>query len=406
MKKLLLIITILFVIPVSGQEKQKNNFLKSVYKDFLKYGTIYGAGDINNSVEAIEPTYFLRTNPDGSIYSIPDVVDNTEVFPFDYRYGFGIRKLARFDYERKPRNYYDGTEEQLVFSAPTSAVQGLEYLFHYEKERWRGEDFTNYNYFVKHTGKYHIFKIQSREVGKINLKFQSAELRARLPIGKKFSVSAGVIARGHERAYGYNPIEIWLNETSVDENGNEFPTNQWYQLGYENGYQDVFYEQTSIDPNTGQEITTQDWYWLDEDGNQVASSDLDFRERIFPMLMNEFNGLAWDQLDPWIEIAPIVGFDFYHYKRDFWLHAYANYILPAHKYIAGEEEFSYLNRNNWGKGGLRQDSELEQWADYSFGASLGTKVGKNLGIFVQGEYSKMWDSKLYQTTFGINYSFK
>jgi hypothetical protein len=406
MKKLLLIITILFVIPVSGQEKQKNNFLKSVYKDFLKYGTIYGAGDINNSVEAAEPTYFLRTNPDGSLYSIPDVVDNTDVFPFDYRYGFGIRKLARFDYERKPRNYYDGTEEQLVFSAPTSAVQGLEYLFHYEKERWRGEDFTNYNYFVKHTGKYHIFKIQSREVGKINLKFQSAELRARLPIGKKFSISAGAIARGHERAYGYNPIEIWLNETSVDENGNEFPTNQWYTLGYENGFQDVFYTQTSTDPNTGQEVTTQDWYWLDDNGDVVASSDLEFRERIMPMLMNEFNGRAWDELDPWIEVAPIIGFDFYHYKRDFWLHAYANYILPAHKYIAGEEEFSYLNRNNWGKGGLRQDAELEQWEDYSFGASFGTKIGKNLGIFIQGEYSKMWDSKLYQTTFGLNYSFR
>ncbi len=406
MKKLLLIITILFVIPISGQEKQKDNFLKSVYKDFLKYGTIYGAGDINNSVEAAEPTYFLRTNPDGSLYSIPDVVDNTDVFPFDYRYGFGIRKLARFDYERKPRNYYDGTEEQLVFSAPTSAVQGLEYLFHYEKERWRGEDFTNYNYFVKHTGKYHIFKIQSREVGKINLKFQSAELRARLPIGKKFSISAGAIARGHERAYGYNPIEIWLNETSVDENGNEFPTNQWYTLGYENGFQDVFYTQTSTDPNTGEEVTTQDWYWLDDNGDVVADTDLEFREKIMPMLMNEFNGRAWDELDPWIEIAPIIGFDFYHYKRDFWLHAYANYILPAHKYIAGEEEFSYLNRNNWGKGGLRQDAELEQWEDYSFGASFGTKIGKNLGIFIQGEYSKMWDSKLYQTTFGLNYSFR
>ena len=37
------------------------------------------------------------------LYSIPDVVDNTEKFPFDYRYGFGIRKLARFDYERKPK---------------------------------------------------------------------------------------------------------------------------------------------------------------------------------------------------------------------------------------------------------------------------------------------------------------
>ena len=395
----------LFVILIAPQlqaQEEKTSLFKSIYTDFLKYGTVYGAGDISNSVEAEEQTYFLRTNPDGSLYSIPDVVNNTEVFPFDYRYGFGIRKLARFDYERKPKNFYDGTEEQLVFSAPTSAVQGLEYLFHFEKERWRGQDFTNYNFFVKHTGKYHIFKVQSRSVEKINLKFNSAELRARLPIGKKLSISAGAIARGHERAYGYNPIEIWLNET--DANGN--PVNQWYTLGYENGYQDVFYTQTSTDQNTGDEITTQDWYWLDEDGTQVASSDLDFRERIMPSLMNEFNGLAWDELDSWVEVAPIVGLDFYHYKRDFWFHGYANYILPYHRYIKGEEEESYLNRNNWGKGGLMEGTELEQWSDYSFGASLGTKIGKNLGIFIQGEYSKMWDSKLYQTTFGLNYSFK
>ena len=396
MKNLLVLFVILFSTQLQAQE-EKLGLFKSIYKDFLKYGTIYGAGDINNSIEAAEPTYFLRTNPDGSLYSIPDVVDNTDVFPFDYRYGFGIRKLARFDYERKPRNYYDGTEEQLVFGAPTSAVQGLEYLFHYEKERWRGEDFTNYNYFVKHTGKYHIFKIQSREVGKINLKYQSAELRARLPIGKKLSISAGVIARGHERAYGYNPIEIWLNET--DEFGN--PVNQWYTLGYENGYTDVFYTSTDANGNV-----TQDWCWIDENGVQVAHSDLSFRENVMPMLMNEFNGRAWDLLDPWIEIAPIVGMDFYHYDRNFWLHAYANYILPAHKYIAGEEEFSYLNRNNWGKGGLVQNSELEQWHDYSAGISLGTKIGRNLGIFIEGEYSKMWDSKLYQTTFGLNYTFK
>ena len=397
MKKILTLVFIfLYIVPSFGQE-DKPNLFKSVYKDFLKYGTIYGAGGISNSVEASEPTYFLRTNPDGSLYSIPDVVDNTEVFPFDYRYGFGIRKLARFDYERKPRNYYDGREEQLVFSAPTSAVQGLEYQFHFEKERWRGRDFTNYNFFLKHTGKYHIAKVQAREVGKINLNYNSAELRARLPIGKKFSFSAGAIARGHERAYGYNPIEIWLNET--DEFGN--PVNQWYTLGYENGYTDVFYTSTDANGNV-----TQDWCWIDENGVQVAHSDLSFRENVMPMLMNEFNGRAWDLLDPWIEVAPIVGMDFYHYDRNFWLHAYANYILPAHKYIAGEEEFSYLNRNNWGKGGLIQNSELEQWHDYSAGISLGTKIGRNLGIFIEGEYSKMWDSKLYQTTFGLNYTFK
>lgn len=422
MRILVLIVAFIIFSPIlQGQEilktpiKEKSSFLKDLYTDFLKYGTVYGAGDISNSIEAAEPTFFLRTNQDGSLYSIPDVVDNTEVFPFDYRYGFGIRKLARFDYERKPKNFYDGTENQLAFSAPTSAFKGLEYQFHFEKERWRGEDFTNFNYFLKHTGKYHIAKIQAREVGKINLNYNSAELRARLPIGKKFSISAGAIVRGHERAYGYNPVEIWLNETAIqyDGNGNviigpdgnpaEYPVNQWYSLGREYGYQDIFYTQTSTDPY-GNEVVLQDWYWINEEGETIASSDLDFRERIMPGLMNRFNGEAWDLLDPWMEIAPIVGVDFYHYKRDFWLHAYANYILPYHKYIAGEEEFSYLNRNNWGKGGLILDNDLEQWDDYSAGISLGTKLGKNLGVFVEGEYTKMWDSKLYQTTFGLNYT--
>ena len=381
---------------------QNNSFFSNLYQDFLKYGTVYAAGDISNSIEAAEPTYFLRTNPDGSLYSIPDVVDNTPVYPFDYRYGFGIRKLARFNYERKPKNFYDGTENQLTFSAPTSALPGLEYQFHFEKERWRGEDFTNYNFFIKHTGKHHIVKVQTREVGKINLNYSSAEVRGRLPIGEKFSISAGAILRGHERAYGYNPVEIWLNET--DAFGN--PVNQWYQLGREYGYTDVFYTQTSTDYNTGGETVTQDWCWVDADGNQVAHSDLDFRESVMPGLMNRFNGEAWDLLDPWMEIAPIVGVDFYHYENRFWVHAYANYILPLHTYVAGEKEFSYLNRNNWGRGGLIEDAELEQWSDYSFGTSLGFKINKNLGVFVEGEFSKMWDSKLYQTTFGLNYTFR
>ena len=394
-KKAILIVVVLFTTTnIQAQ------IVKELYKDFLKYGTIYGAGDINNSVEAIEPTYVLERTD--NVYEIPIIKDNTEIFPFDYRYGFGIRKLARFDYERKPKNFYDGTESQLAFTAPTSAFKGLEYQFHFEKERWRGRDFTNYRFFLKHTGKNHIVKIETREVDKINLNYNSAEARFRLPIGKKFSLSAGAILRGHDRAYGYNPIEIYLNETTKDEFGNEFPTNPWYILAANYGYVEV--PTTYTNNTTGEEYS--DFVWEDEDGNIVAYSDQDFRERVFPSIMNEFNGRAWDLLDPWMEVAPIIGFDFYHYKSDFWFHAYGNYILPFHQYVAGEEEFSYLNRNNWGKGGLRQDSDLEQWTDYSFGVSLGYKVGKNFGIFAEGEYSKMWDSRLYQTTFGINYTFR
>ena len=407
MRILVLIVALLISSPILSQDKEKKNFFKEIYNDFLKYGTVYGAGDMSNSIEAAERSYFVRTGDGQSLYDIPVVVDNTPVYPFDYRIGLGIRKLARFSYERKPKNFYDGTENQLAFAAPTSAFKGLEYQIHFEKERWRGEEFQNHNLFLKHTGKYHIAKIQSREVDKIGLEYFSAEVRGRLPIGEKFSISAGVIARGHERAYGYNPVEIWLNET-VDytnpENGEvfEYPANVWYTLGFLYGYTDHY--TTSTDVATG--VETQDWIWKDADGNIAAYSDIDFRENVFTDLMNRYNGEQWELLDPWVEIAPIVGFDYYHYKNKFWLHAYANYILPFHKYVAGEEEFSYLNRNNWGEGGLILDNELEQWNDYSAGVNFGWKVGKHLGIFVEGEYSKMWDSELFQSTVGINYTFK
>ena len=411
-----LLVCILVMNGASAQDSLP--FFKSLYEDFIKYGTIYGAGDIKNSIEADESTFFVRTNPDGGLYDIPTVVDNTPDYPFDYRIGFGLRKLARFNYERKPKNFYDGTENQLAFSAPSSAFTGLEYQLHWEKERWRGEDFKNHRFFIKHTGKNHIFKVESREVGKINLAYQSAEVRARLPIGEKFSISVGAIYRTHSRPYGYNPVEIWLNETEIamDSNGNpildpdgnpyEYAANPWYSLGFEYGYDDIYFTETSIDPETGEEITVNDWYWVDSEGNRVADTDLEFRETVFRDLMNRYNREAWSELDPFGEIAPIVGMDFYHYKNKFWLHAYANYILPYHKYIKGEEDLSYLNRNNWGKGGLRLDSDLEQWEDYSAGLNLGWKVDKNLGVFIEGEYSKMWDSELFMTTFGLNYTLR
>ena len=397
MKKTILFILVLLISVSTPAQEVKKTIIKSFYDDLLKYGTIYGSGEISNSIEARSPFYFVRTGDGDGLYDVPQVEDNTPDYPFDYRIGFGIRKLARFNYERKPRNYYDGTENQLAFTAPTSAIDGLEYQFHFEKERWRGEYFKNHRFFLKHTGKHHIVKVESREVGKINLNYQSAEIRGRLPIGEKFSVSAGVIYRTHDRPYGYNPIEIWLNETGPG----GFPVNPWYSLGYLYGFQDIYYTQTNQDG-----VQTSNWYWVNEDGNQVAYSDLHFRETVFTDLMNRFNNEAWDLLDAFAEIAPIIGMDFYHYKSKFWLHAYANYILPYHKYVQGNEDFSYLHRNSWGLGGHNNNLKGEQWDDYSAGISVGWKLSKHLGVFAEGEYAKMWDSEIYQTTFGINYTFK
>ena len=406
MKKILCVLFALCVFVSNAQDKE--NIFKKIYKDFLKYGTVYAAGDISNAYENSRKDYFVERPAEGDLYAIPNVVEVTEYFDFDYRYGVGIRKLGRFGYERKPGNFWTGNqfrESQLALSAPTSAVDGFEYLFHFEKQRLRGEEFENYRYFLRHTGKHHIVKVESREQGAFNFSYKSAEVRTRIPIGKKFSVSAGLIYRTHERAYGYNPIEIWLNETETFTTGDgsvvEYPANPWYSLGFEYGYDDIYY--TSEDEN-GNEID--DWYWIDPAGNIVAYTDLQFRNTVFRDLINRYNNEQWDQIGEFGLISPIIGADFYHYKNNFWLHAYGNYLPGYHKYISGDKEFSYLNRNNWGKGGLIEDAEPEQWEDYQIGLNFGWKINKHIGVFIEGEYNKMWDTRFYNSTFGINYTFK
>jgi uncharacterized LabA/DUF88 family protein len=389
MKKYLLL-ALLFTLNVNAQ------FFKKAYEGIFKYATIYVAGDMREAYETQYPDYFIRTNPD-DLYAIPDVVDETIYHPFDYRIGIGIRKLARFNYEIKP-NYIDGSENLIGLSAPIAAVKGLEYLFHYERERERSEEFDNTRYFIRHTGKYHIVKLESRKQGNVNFQYQSAEIRARLPIGQKFGISAGAIARSHQKAYGYNPIEIWLNETEVV-NNQEVPKNRWYSLGYYYGYEDELTQYTNI--QTGESFY--DWIWRNEDGEIVAYGDRDFRDRVFGDLMNRYNREQWDLLDPFAEVAPIVGFDFYHYRSKFWLHAYGNWILPHHKYIKGNEDFSYLHRNSWGKGGHNNLLKGEQWSDYQGGIIAGWKISKTLGLFIEGEYIKFWDSEILNSSVGLNF---
>ena len=391
------ILTVLFaaVFAVSANAQDKKSLFKNIYENLFEYSTIYLAGDIQNPKEQPKD-YFVRTNPSGNIYEPPVVVDGTDYYDYDYRYGFGIRKIARFDYEVKGKNYYDGTESNVGLAASNSPIKGFEYLVHVEKERSRDEIFKNHRYFLKHSGKYHIAKIESRKQGRVNFNYKSAELRAKLPIGEKFSLNAGAIFRTHQRPYGYNPIEIWLNET--DENG--WPVNYWYQLGYNYGFTDQW---VTIDID-GEQVY--DYYWYDPEGNVVAYTDLQFRDTVFENLINRYNNEVWGELDEFGVVSPVVGFDFYHYKNNFWLHAYGSYLLPYHKYVKGDEDFSYLNRNNWGLGGLRQDSDLEQWDDYQAGVVFGWKLNKNLGIFVEGEYTKFWDSRIYNSSVGLNITLK
>ena len=375
-------------------------FFENIYDEVFKYSTIYVAGDLKTPYRTSRPQYFVRTNPN-NLYGVPQILDNSIYHDFDYRIGFGLRKIARFDYEIKARNYYDGTENNVALSSPTSAVKGLEYLFHWEKERQRSDVFTNHRFFLRHTGKYHIAKVELRQEGNVDFEYSSAELRFRLPIGKKISISAGAIYRTHIKAYGYNPIEIWLNETYTNEFGENLPVNAWYSLGYQYGFQDLPYESTVFNPDG---TTTQffNYLWQNSEGEIVAYTDEDFRDRIFGDLMNRYNNEIWDTLNGFGEIAPIVGFDFYTYSSSFWLHSYANYILPYHKYLRGDQSFSYLHRNSWTEEGLSEGNG-QQWDDIQLGLIAGWKLTKRIGVFVEGEYTRFWDTEIYNSSVGLNF---
>ena len=104
MKKLLLLLVAFMLLAPTGvlaqkkDKKDKKPIFKEFYNNFLKYATVYGAGDYRSPYESSDKKYLIRT-PDGQgIYDVTEVVDVTEYFPSDYRIGFGIRKLGRFGY--------------------------------------------------------------------------------------------------------------------------------------------------------------------------------------------------------------------------------------------------------------------------------------------------------------------
>ena len=69
MKKLLLALCLLISFNSNAQ------FLKEIYKDFLKYGTFYVAGDASNAYEQTYKDYFVERPADDDLYGIPKVID-------------------------------------------------------------------------------------------------------------------------------------------------------------------------------------------------------------------------------------------------------------------------------------------------------------------------------------------
>ena len=343
MKKILILILLAYSFNINGQG------LSNVFK----FATFYSAVNGGTSIS------------DQNVYSITDGLqtDVTKT-PFDYTYTIGLRKIARFGYENRANTFYNGTENSWSDAATLGKVSGFEFLLEADYRRQQGINYLDQNHFLRYVGKKWVAKLEYLQDGFADIQYLEASERYRHSLGKKFSLNIGMAQRLAE-PYGYNPLNEWLLS-----NGNLHYT---YLAIEEMGY--------SIDVSN--QIYTNPY------GNVVANSVEVWEEVVIPAILNEYVAGKRNELNRRLEYSLVLGFDFYHYDKDFWLHSWGN-LMPYH--IDTKDEFSYHSYNN-----------DDQWVDYSGGLIFGYKFNKNLGIFVEGKYNKYWNRTWHDFSFGFNY---
>jgi len=347
MMKKLIILFLLISHCASGQGKF-DEFCKKTFK----YSTFYTAMTGNTSVSDVD------------VYSVSNGLQTSTLqTPYDYNLAVGIRKIARFGYENRAQTFYDGTEKSFSDAATIGKVSGLEFLFEIEQQRQRGVDYNNKNYFLRYVADKWIAKAEYLEDGFADVKYFESSQRYRYKFSRKFSVNIGAAQRIAE-PYGYNPLDEWLLD-----NGDIHYT----YLAIQEGYNIDVYNSEYYNPN----------------GTIVATSPDVWEQIVIPNVLREYTEKKRNEIPSKLSHSLVVGYDFYHYTKKFWVHSWGN-ILPYH-YDDGNE-FSYHKYN-----------KNEQWYDYSGGLILGYKINKHLGMFAEGKYNKYWNREWYDFKLGINY---
>ena len=346
-------IALFFAINVNAQ----------ILKKVFKYSTLYAAYTQTNSIQPQKTFYVTQSS---------ELIETTRRNPADEIRTIGFRKLAFFGYEDKER-FYDGSEQNNSINSNIGNVKGLEYLFEYQKGIQQGREFENKQYFIRYLAKWWIAKGEVNQNQLIDLNYKSADIRLRLPISKKLSISLGGIYRTYEKAYGFNPIQSYLEN------------NPWWYLSYEYGHYDVPYDWTLPDGQTGFE-----YFWYDQNDNLISYSDLDYRNSIYGRLVNRYNREQLALIGGFADVSAVVGLDFYHYRKSFWMHIYGN-VLPKHKLVEGDQKYSY--------GAFVGNDD---WIDYSLGGSFGLRITKTFGLFAELTNQRWWDRELKTIKVGVN----
>ena len=320
-------------------------------KKALKFATFYTAFSGGNSIS------------DQEVFSVGNGLQ-TDVLktPFDYSFTAGVRKIARFGYENRANTFYNGTEKSYGDAATIGKVKGFEFLFEGDYRRQQGVNYLDQDHFLRYVGERWITKVEYLQDGFADVSYFEGSQRVRANLGK-LSLNAGIMQRLSE-PYGYDPLNEWL----LDNNQLHFTS-----LALQEGY--------NIDVNTGEFFNPQ--------GELVASSYEVWEEVVVPQVLDDYVTKKRGELaNQWVH-SFVLGFDYYHFTKDFWVHAWAN-LIPYHVDTDGEYSYHRFVRS-------------DQWVDYSGGLIFGKRFNRSFGVFTEGKYHKYWDRSWHDFSIGINY---
>ena len=351
-------IAILLALLLASCAAPKKCCAQSNFKDGLKktfkFATFYGAVNGGNSISDVD------------VYSVTDGLATTTIqTPYDYSLALGVRKIARLGYENRAQTFYNGTENSFSDNATIGKISGFEFLFEADWRRQQGNTFLDQHHFLRYVADKWIVKVEYLQDGFADIQYFESSQRYRQKIGKKLSFNIGTVQRLSE-PYGYNPLEQWQLS-----NGNLHYT----YLAIQEGYTVEF-------DGTGGET------YYNPNGELVAENTQIWEGVVVPQVLSDYVERKRNELDNQFQHSVVVGFDYYHFTKDFWLHSWAN-LMPYH--YDDSSEYSYHKFN----GG--------QWIDYSGGLIFGYRFTKSLGVFVEGKYNKYWNRTWHDFNLGLNY---
>ena len=344
MKKFLILISFLISFSATAQLNLKQTF---------KFATFYAAVNGGTSISDVD-IYSVNT---GQLEQ--DILET----PFDYTFTVGLRKIKRFGYENRANVFYDGTEHSYADAATLGRVDGFEFLFEVDHQRQFGVNYLNQNHFLRYVADKWVAKVEYNENGFVDIKYFEASQRFRKSIGNKFSLNIGTVQR-LSKPYGYDPLNEWV----LDNGSLHYTFLALEEMGYS--------------------ISVQNGEYYDPSGNVVATSPEVWDEVVIPQVLSDYVTKKQNEIDRAIEYSAVIGFDYYHYDKDFWLHSWGN-LMPYH--VDTDNEFSYHKYNNG------------QWLDYSGGLIFGYRYNKHLGVFLEGKYNKYWNREWHDFSLGLNY---